>query len=108
MKKTIAEKIAEMKSNEAKAYIRYQDAVVNEVNACLKRLGEEEVNYDQILEAYQFTIDNCDEGKNTFNKCSIPVLTAVVRYVNELPYIRKACEKWSSLYRQLQKVKDLL
>ena len=107
MKKTIAEKIQELKSNEAKAYIRYQDAVVSEVNACLKRLGKDEVDYDQILEAYQFTIDNCDEGKNTFNKCSIPVLTAVVRYVKEIPYIRKAGEKWSSLFAQLQKVKDL-
>ena len=106
--KNIAEKIEAMKAEEAKAYIRYQEAVVREVNACMKRLGMDEVDYNAILDAYQFTIDNCDEGQNTFNKCSIPVLTAVVRYVKELPYIRKSCEKWNKLFTELRKAKDLL
>lgn len=105
---TTAEKIAKLKDAEKQAYDRYVNALMHEVNAMLKRLGMNEKTYDDVLMAYQFEIDNCDEGKNTFNKLSIPMLTAIVRYAKELPYVEKLCTKWNSLFRELQQVKEAL
>lgn len=104
---TIAEKIENLKTQEAQAFERYMNAVLKEVNALCKRLGMDETNYSEVQRAYSFTL-KCEDEEIKVHHFQVPMLTAIVRIVKALPYIVRIHDKWSDLSRKLEHCKDLL
>ena len=94
--KNLAEQVAELKRKEKEAYTRFDEARTKEVNAILKRLGDETGCTSYIMmKAYE---DAKKEGK-ALTECDPVVLAYAL--VSKYPYICKLCDKWYSLWSQL-------
>ena len=100
MKKTLTQKLLEIKQANDSAWEDYKNAIVSEVNALLKRCGDETgCNYNMILTAVT------DAQKDNV-RCDIsePVVSAFM-IASKFTYIRKRWDKFikaNSEWRQLR------
>ena len=103
MKKTLAEQISTLKENEKTAWERYDNAVIKEVNALLKRMGKEPIGICNCIRTeYK---ESVEEGKN-IKDVSARVLAFSI--VKEFDYIIKLRDKWLVASAELTKIKLML
>lgn len=102
--KTLADKITELKLREETTWLNYCHAVEKEVNALLKRMGDDKgVTFSVANHSYEQARKN---GELSFKDS--PLLANIVNVVKHFDYIIKLRDKWIEASAQLYKVKRAL
>ena len=101
--KNIAEQVADLKVREKESWERYYRSVEKEVNALLKRMGDDKgCTYYVMSEAYY----KAQKEDPSFKEAEL--LANLVKIVNEFDYIKRLAEKWYDLSSKLYRVKKAL
>lgn len=101
--KTLEEQIQTLKESESNAWKRYDNAVIKEVNALLKRMGAEPISICNCIRGeYR---ESVDEGKNIKDVSKRVLAFSIVK---EFDYIIKLRDKWLNASGKLTKIKLML
>lgn len=101
--KNLAEQIQTLKESETNAWKRYDNAVIKEVNALLKRMGEEPISICNCIRGeYRESV----EGGKNLKEVRPRVLAFSI--VKEFDYIIKLRDKWLAVSAELTKIKLML
>lgn len=110
--KTLSQKVAELKENEAKSWQAYANAIEREVNALLKRMGDDKgVTFAVIMKEVGAVQDLDDEGNFKEVKSRVcysrPMLTCYY-VVRQYEYIRKLNERYHKYLHELCEVEKAI
>lgn len=109
--KNLAEQIENLKAKDTEARDALYTAEAKEVNAMLKRLGHDEISFNEIFNIYlseNYPLDNNQNKLPYAQPADLNVVTICYIYVRKLPYIKAKREKWLKLRDELRKVEEAL